>query len=560
MKKYNNKSFKHSTGTQSQEHFASAIHADIQRSTFMRNSTLKTTFNCGDLVPIYCTEYLPGDTVEMDLKNISRLVTPIHPTMDNIVLDYYAFSIPNRLVWENWTALMGENKSSAWAPSVEPALVPRYSSSTLIPSLSIGDYMGLPVGVSTTMCGGVSVTSFRAYALVYNEWFRDQNLQAPIPISLTNTVNYNSAFAPQKPLFKVNKKHDYFTSCLPAPQKGQSQFIPISIDDYLPVISRTVETNPYPVVPSLQVRSVTSGVSFLGGNLGVSVGGHIQRENTTPVSSGVSDVYISNLWADGTGKTFSGGSVSSLRTAFQVQKLFEKDARGGTRYVEMLKSHFGVEAEDFRVQRPELLGHLSTGIDIYQIAQTSSTDNVSPQGNLSAFGHAEINAPLFKKSFVEHGILQIYAVARHKKTYQYGLEKMFSRRSRLDYYLPTLANISEQPVLNKEIFVSSNNVTNEEVFGYNEAWADYRYKPNYVTGQFRSTAVNSLDVWHYADKYTDIPILSDSWIQDNSKINVDRTLAVSSLLSNQIYADFSFINKSTRPMPVYSVPGLVDHF
>ena len=577
---------RHRVKTASQANFAQTVHADIPRSIFNRDSSLKTTFNCGDLVPIYCDEVLPGDTFEMSQSFISRLSTPLFPTMDNIDLEIYAYFVPNRLVWDGWEELNGENKTGAWTPVNEPALVPTFGQ-THTDSKSIGDYYGLPVGVYGHNLP-VSALPFRGYGLIWNEWFRDENLQAPLTINKGNSTysvvqEYTFPYAPNSSLLKVNKFHDYFTSALPAPQKGDSPLIPIELNDVIPVVTRSASnfTSTSPAQAPLRFASASSpNATYIGTSNGLYL-----NEAVSPLTGNVlkaapasgveyengedsfSPIPI-NLVADGRGIRINGTTISELRTAFQIQKLLEKDARGGTRYIEMLKAHFGVDAGDYRLQRPEFLGRYKSLVGIQSVPQTSSTDTTSPQGNLAAYSVTAGNGVLFKKSFVEHGFIHIFAVARQVKTYQQGLEKFWSRRERFDFYLPTLAHISEQPILNKEIYAFGSDAN--DIFGYQEAWAEYRYKPNRVSGQMRTGVTNSLDVWHYADYYDSTPRLGSTWITDNSRANVDRTLAVSSYDSgsgestvhgeDQIRMDIRFDCVAIRPMPVYSIPGLVDHF
>lgn len=569
--------------TQADRHFSRSVSADIKRSTFERNSSLKTTFNASKLVPVYCDEVLPGDTFEMNMAFISRLVTPIFPTMDRLDLDFYAFFTPNRLCWTGWEELCGENKTGAWVPATPAALVPTCNSNSnkQVKQRSLADYFALPLGCEAK---DVNALPLRAYYIIWNEWFRDQNLQAPIPVHIGNqnkvledaTANDN-VFESNSAIMYVNKKHDYFTSCLPSPQKGSSQLIPISLNRLIPITTGEINssTDPSSIGSNLNRRRPmsfaqtsidgsyvpleTSKILFTGDTI-VSDWGHgnLRGENKNSPDVGM-PLYPDNLYANPKGIKISGSTISELRTAFQIQKLFEKDARGGTRYREILLSHFGVSVEDYRVQVPEFLGHYHERVGMSQVAQTSATTDTSPQGNLSAFSYTQGAGNLFKKSFVEHGYVHIFCCARSPKTYQNGLPKMFSRKERFDFYYPTLAHISEQPVYTKEISYSPT-MNKDKVFGYQEAWAEYRYKQNQVTGQFRSGIVNSLDNWHYADYYNQEVALSSEWIQDNSLVNLSRTLAVDMTESDQIYLDIAFMNKATRPMPVYSIPGLVDHF
>jgi len=531
--------------------FSQVVHADIPRSTFRRPSTLVTTLDAGKLVPIYIDEILPGDTFKMSLQHVARLITPLVPVMDNIKLEFFAFFVPNRIVWDNWQKLQGENQTSAWTPSTPPAGVPMNIDNVVVSQGLLGDYYGLPVGMNASH-HNVNVLPFRGYRKIYNDWFRNQNVQAPLT-EYKGDVSNGHVLEFNMPLLNVNKPHDYFVSCLPAPQKGESQLIPIELNELIPVIT-TLDAAMTGANPSLQFKVNTNGANpanlLIGTNSGVA-----GTSGDHPYNNIAQNIYPSNLWADGSGLQVNGTTISDLRTAFQIQRLYERDARGGTRYVEMLKAHFGVDAGDYRLQRPEFLGHVSSYVNIEQVAQTSET-GTTPQGNVSAFGHSQGDDFLFNKSFVEHGFVHIFAVARHNKTYQQGLERFWSRQDRLDYYLPVLAHISEQPVYTKEIYALADNAT--DVFGYQEAWSDYRYKPSRVTGQMRADATPSFDIWHFADEYSSAPTLSDTWMQDNSATNIQRILAVQT--GNQIKLNVRFDLEATRPIPVNSIPGLIDHF
>ena len=546
-------------------HFAlNPTRIDMSRSTFDRNSSVKTSFNVGDIVPFYVDEVLPGDTFDIDTSKVIRMPSLLTPIMDNLYLDTYYFFVPNRIVWQHWKELMGENNESAWIPTTEYE-VPQITAPSGGWSIgTIADYMGVPTGVS-----GLSVNAlpFRAYALVCNEWFRDENLCDPLNIPLTdatvagvNTGTFVTDVAKGGLPYKAAKYRDYFTSCLPAPQKSEDVTIPVSGGANYPVMSLD---DKIPNVGSVATTwtDVKGGVSsanwHLGGdNYNGQLPGNDLGMFNVPASVS-SLVAPTNLWAINDG-VVSTATINQLRLAFQVQKLYERDARGGTRYIEVLKSHFGVTSPDARLQRPEYLGGNRIPIVISEINQTSGTSaNSTPQGNPSGQSRTTDVHSDFKKSFVEHGFIIGVMVARYDHTYQQGLERFWSRKGRLDYYWPVFANIGEQAVLNKEIYAQGNG-TDDEVFGYQEAWADYRYKPNRVTGEMRSQAPQSLDVWHLGDDYSKLPSLSDSWIQEDSAV-VNRVIAVSEENSNQLWADIFIKNKCTRAMPMYSIPGLIDH-
>lgn len=534
----------------------------IDRSKFNRDSSVKTSFNVGDLIPFYIDEVLPGDTFQLKTSFIARLQPLVTAPMDNLYLDTYYFFVPNRLVWEHWRELMGENTESAWIPQTEYQ-VPQITAPTGGWNIgTIADYFGIPTGVQNI---SVSALPFRAYSLIVNEWFRDQNLKDPletpkgdVTVTGVNTGNYITDCAKGGLPFKAAKLHDYFTSCLPAPQKGPDVVLPLGTT--APIITGAddipiqFKNEPYSLKMKhfdLNSKTWTTSTALLGT---LSDNGAV---GTYSASTGTYGQYVvpTNLYASLSDAT--GSSINQLRLAFQLQKMYEKDARGGTRYQEMIKSHFGVSSPDARLQRPEYLGGERVPININPVIQTSGTTTTSPQGTVAGMSVTSDSHGDFIQSFTEHGLIIGLCVARYEHTYQQGINRLWSKKSRTDFYLPVLANIGEQPVRNSEIYAQGK-LADNEVFGYQEAWADYRYKPSIVTGEMRSNHDKSLDSWHFADNYSSQPYLSSEWI-DEDKTPVDRALAVQSSLSNQIFVDFYVQNETTRPMPVYSVPGLIDH-
>lgn len=534
---------------------------DIARSTFRRDHSVKLSFNVGDVIPFYVDEVLPGDTFQLKTSMVARLQTLLTPMMDNLYLDTYFYFVPNRIVWQHWRELMGENTQSAWIPTTEYS-VPQVTAPSGGWSIgSIADYMGIPTGVANL---SVNALPFRAYALIMNEWFRDENLSDPLNIPVddatlggSNGTNYITDVVKGGMPFKAAKFHDYFTSALPAPQKGPDVTISVSGGSNYPVRTFAEDVSGSSGVP-LHIRTFDEmPYNVVGVNSSTAPEPGALWATVSTVSGNAAPFVPTNLWAVNDGSV-SATTINQLRMAFQVQKLYEKDARGGTRYIEILKSHFGVTSPDARLQRPEYLGGNRIPVNINQVVQNSATQaDGTPLGDTAAFSVTTDVHGDFIKSFVEHGFVIGVMVARYDHTYQQGLERFWSRRDRLDYYFPVFANIGEQPILNKEIYAQGT-TQDDEVFGYQEAWADYRYKPSRVAGEMRSKAPTSLDVWHLADEYTTLPKLSDAWIRED-KTNVDRVLAVTSSVSNQMFADLFISCKATRPMPVYSIPGLIDH-
>lgn len=565
----------------SNSRFAQAPQVDIQRSTFDRSNGHKTTFNAGKLVPIYVDEVLPGDTFEMKTSAIIRGSTPIFPVMDNANLDIYFFFVPNRLVWDHWKEFNGENTTSKWEQTVEysiPQMAAPSGNGEVVgwEKGTLADYMGIPtlIGPGAPQSEAqwtVNHLPFRAYCLIWNEWFRDQNLQDPVLIdtgdSQTNgthlvpetdpIVSQNQAALTGANLLPVNKYFDYFTGALPEPQKGPDILLPLG--NTAPVITTNSDVAGITASsPGLRFKSNTP--INTQANLAVAPGGYGTGNlihTTANVDLANGNMIPANLYADLGNATAA--TINELRLAFQLQRMYERDARGGTRYIEIIKSHFGVTSPDARLQRPEYLGGERIPINIDQVIQTSGTmEGTTPQGNTGAYSLTGNQGSYFKHSFVEHGYVLGLACVRTEHTYQQGLEKIWNRKNRFDFYWPALANIGEQAILNKEIYLQSSEEANEQAFGYQEAWAEYRYKPSRVSSAFRSNVTGSLDAWHYADYYEELPKLSAEWVQETYK-NVDRTLAVQSTLEDQYIADFWFKCKCTRPMPIYSIPGLIDH-
>ena len=505
--------------------FSRVPKAEIQRSVFNRNHGLKTAFDAGYLVPIFVDEALPGDTFTCSMTGFGRLATPINPIMDNLYIETFFFAVPYRLVWDNWEKMNGQQENPGDSTDY---LVPTVSGT--VATNSLFDYMGIPIGNALTW----NNLHGRAYNLIWNEWFRDENLQDSVTVDKGDGPDTYTDYQ----MLKRGKRHDYFTSCLPWPQKGDAVSLPLGTT--APVVS----DGSAPTFTSANWGSPQNIWDTT--NVGLAPG-------STPSGSNI--IYWSNSGFEADLSTATAATINQLREAFQIQKLYERDARGGTRYTEIIRSHFGVISPDARLQRPEYLGGGKQEININPIAQTSSTDTTTPQGNMSGYGTTGGGMGGFNKSFTEHSVIIGMACVFADLNYQQGLNRMWSRQDRWDFYWPALAHIGEQAVLNKEIYAQGT-TDDDNVFGYQERYAEYRYKPSMITGIMRSDAANSLDNWHVAQDFGALPALNASFIEENPPI--DRVVAVAS--EPDLLLDAYFKLKCARPTPVYSVPGLIDHF
>lgn len=548
------------------ERFGNNPQVDIQRSKFSRQQDIKTTFNTGELIPFYVDEVLPGDTHKIRTNKVVRLQTPLTPFMDNLMLDTYYFYVPSRLVWSNFKYFMGES-NRAWLPDREYVIPQIKAPSGGFDFGTIADYMGLPPKVDNIE---VSALPFRAYAKIVEDWFRYTPLQEPLNIPVgdstqegSNGDDYITDIANGGKPFIARKYADYFVMGLPSPQRGE----PVQIN--LGEITGSVFGNGYSLglTNGSEMAGLSGGTggnaytSLYGASVGSDATGALQNKG---VGVPTADQLGEHPEYSGLVAQISGGnliSISELRSAFQIQKWFEALARGGDRMVSILSEMFGVTSPDARLQRSEYLGGNRVPINVNSIVNTS--DSLGKTGAYSVTADTNFD---FEKSFVEPGYIIGLMCVRYNHTYSQGIEKFWSRKTKFQFYWPQFANLSEMPIYNKEIFASGSQNINpntgkaydEEVFAYQEAWADYRYKPNRLCNEMRPSHPTSLDIWHLGDDYEELPHLSAEWIKED-KANVDRILSVTSNVSNQIFADVYVENECIRPMPLYSIPGLLDH-
>ena len=547
-----------------QHNFSIVPQAHIPRSSFNRSFGLKTTFDSGYLIPFFCDEVIPGDTINLTASCFVRLASPLqYPIFDNMYFETFYFFVPNRLIWEHWQNFMGEQVNPT--DSIDyliPQITP--NKSTGFESFSLADYFGLPINIPDL---SVNALWHRAYFKIYQDWFKDENL-----VSIDTDVLYTGDTTKTDAkygLVRRGKRHDYFTSCLPFPQKGPAVEIPLGTT--APVVgngnalglsvkyNNAIINDSYALINTAVSSSVSNNVLKVAGNFsGQSAGTTISASSTSGNGTnqvvGVStDSTYSGLIADLSSATAA--TINSLRQAFAYQSLFEAFARGGSRYIEIIRSCFGVVSPDGRLQRAEYLGGSSDMLRTDTVVQTSQTSSDSTLGDLGAYAYSSNVKHGFTRSFSEHGVIIGLCNVRADLTYQQGIPRMFSRRERFDFYFPQLAHLGEQAVLNKEIYAQGTSA-DEQVFGYQERWAEYRYKPSQITGMFRSTYPQSLDAWHLSQKFDSLPTLNQTFIEENPPI--DRVVAVTDL--PQFIMDAYFKQIHVRPMPTYSVPGIGTRF
>ena len=550
-----------------ERHFNNIPQIKTSRSRFKMKQDIKLTLDAGKLIPFYVAETLPGDTFSVDTKGICRMSTPIYPVMDNCYLDVYYFHVPMRIVWDHAKEFFGENNQTAWEQKTEykvPKIkigAPKVTEGAPIEN-SILDYMGIPTKIikkGETKVIKINALPVRAYVKIWNEWFRDQNIDNPALNEKNDSeVGYldqeetekkettlQQAYRGGRPLW-VNKFHDRYTSALPSPQKGEPTLIPMSGDAnvylYSTAENKVYNGNIWLDSTNEYAPRLNQVHSDLGPDKLVQVFGSTKKNGSDETAA----IFKADL------SSVTGATINNLRQAFAVQQFMEADARGGTRYREIVRNHFGVDIDDKTVQIPEYLGGQRYMINVSQVVQTSATDATSPQGNAAAISVTPFMENSFTKSFQEHGYVIGVCCIRNDNTYQQGIEKLWSRTDKFDFYWPEFAHLGEQAILNKEIYAQGT-AEDEKAFGYQEAYSEYRMAPNRVCGAFRSNATQPLDAWHYADNYSKLPTLSQEWLATDKSI-IDRTIAVPS--QPQFIMDVLVENDAVRPMPIYGTPGL----
>lgn len=563
-----------------ERHFNNIPKMNVSRSRFKMKQDVKLTLNAGKLIPFYVAETLPGDTFSVDTAGICRMATPIYPVMDNCYLDIYYFHVPMRIVWDHAKEFFGENNTTPWTQKTEykiPMLKIQGSEMAefdqKIPhEESIADYFGIPTKITTEknteLKGKINALPFRAYTKIWNEWFRDQNVDNPAlcPTDDKETnmdigakwedlngykdIMLEHAYRGSMPLW-VNKFHDRFTSALPSPQKGEPTLIPLGGDAQVYAADTDGNVAQY----GIYLKEFTSPIGVKAyANMG-NDGNDGERTKKVgffgPKGTAENSEY-KDLYLKADLSSVNGATINNLRQAFAVQQFMEADARGGTRYREIIRNHFGVDIDDKTVQIPEYLGGQRYMINVSQVVQTSATDSTSPQGNAAAISVTPFKENSFTKSFQEHGYVIGVCCIRNDNTYQQGLDRMWSRKEKYDFYWPEFAHLGEQAILNKEIYLQGK-AEDEKAFGYQEAYSEYRMTANRVCGKFRSNAEGTLDAWHYADNYTTLPTLSQDWMATDKSV-IDRTIAVQS--QPQFIMDVLIENDAVRPMPIYGTPGL----
>lgn len=515
--------------------FSTVPNVRAPRAQFDRSHGVKTTFNSGDLIPIYVDEVLPGDTFHCRTSGFCRMATPLHPLMDNMYMDTFYFFVPNRLIWDNWQKMMGEQDNPGDSTDY---ITPKLDLSAGAAEGSLLDYMGIPTNVSNLQ---VNALHTRAYNLIYNQWFRDQNLQDSVVVDKDDGLDDPTDYT----ILKRGKRHDYFTSSLPWPQKNNAGAVDLPLGDSAPVLGLGKTTQVYPDsnITAYETDATTSRTYLSGSGT---------DGNSWHVEEDPDNLGFPNLRADLSQATAA--TINQLRQAFQIQSMYETDARGGTRYIEIIKAHFGVTSPDARLQRPEYLGGGSAPVQMNPVSSTNNSPSAR-LGTQGAYSTTAFTGHGFSKSFVEHGVVIGLASVRADLTYQQGINRMWFRDDRLDYYWPALSVIGEQTVLNKEIFTQGTSA-DDDVFGYQERFAEYRYKPSTIHGEFRSNSALSLDVWHLSQDFADLPTLGDTFIKEN--IPIDRVRRETA--GNEFICDFHHQLMCARALPMYGIPGSLMRF